>query len=220
MKKPFTKSALSEAEQALKNWGIKYEIKPDGSLHVPKDLNISNKGLTELPDLSQVSVGGNFYCDSNQLTSLEGAPQSVGGYFSCASNQLTSLKGTPQSVGGNFSCGSNQLTSLEGGPQTVGGYFYCDSNQLTSLKGAPRFVTDSFYCDNNQLTSLEGAPTMFKKLMSDFGKFNSWDAIPEELRVSPQTKEEERQAAIEKSIEAATVLQAPLKLRGPLRFRL
>jgi hypothetical protein len=28
-------------------------------------------------------VGGDFYCDSNSLTSLEGAPESVGGSFYC-----------------------------------------------------------------------------------------------------------------------------------------
>jgi hypothetical protein len=79
---------------------------------VPGDLDISNKGLARLPDLSTVRVGGGFYCDGNRLTSLEGAPRSVTGNFSCDNNRLTSLKGAPAAVGGGFSCYNNRLASL------------------------------------------------------------------------------------------------------------
>ena len=72
-------------------------------------LDLSNMGLTELPDLSAVTVTGDFYCGFNRLTSLQGAPQSVGGNFSCIYNQLTSLQGAPQSVGGNFMCDDELL---------------------------------------------------------------------------------------------------------------
>ena len=128
-------------------------------------LNLSDMGLTELPDLSAVTVTGDFICRRNGLTSLQGAPRSVGGNFSCGSNGLTSLQGAPQSVGGDFYCGFNQLTSLQGAPQSVGGYFDCSSNQLTSLQGAPQSVGESFYCGSNRLTSLVGAP---QKIGGDF----------------------------------------------------
>ena len=99
-----------------------------------------------------------FYCDNNQLTSLEGAPHTVNGSFYCGRNQLTSLDGAPKTVKSNFLCADNQLTSLVGAPETVKGYFDCNGNQLTSLVGAPKTVGGSFSCDKNQLTSLEGAP--------------------------------------------------------------
>ena len=44
---------------------------------------------------SPKSVGGDFYCDNNQLMSLEGAPQSVGGGFDCHNNQLIHFEGFP-----------------------------------------------------------------------------------------------------------------------------
>jgi hypothetical protein len=108
---------LSEAEQALKSWGIKYEKKLDGTLFVPEHLDIYGKGLTRLPDLSSVSVGGTFLCSNNRLTSLEGAPHTVGGDFNCINNRLTSLKGAPNTLGISFYCYNNQLTSLEHVPQ-------------------------------------------------------------------------------------------------------
>ncbi len=110
-------------------------------------------------------VGESFYCYNNQLTSLEGAPQKVGGSFYCNDNQLTTLEGAPREVGGLFVCENNQLTSLEGAPQEVEGHFYCENNQLTTLAGAPREVRGNFWCDHNQLTSLEGAP---QKVGRDF----------------------------------------------------
>ena len=45
------------------------------------NLNLSDMELTELPDLSAVTVTGDFYCRENQLTSLQGAPQKIGGNF-------------------------------------------------------------------------------------------------------------------------------------------
>ena len=115
-------------------------------------------------------VSGNFYCQDNQLTTLEGAPREVGGNFDCSSNNLTTPEGAPQKVGGYFRCLDNQLTTLEGAPQKVGGYFWCDSNQLTTLEGAPREVGGDFNCDKNQLTSLEGAP---QKVGGDFSCENN-----------------------------------------------
>ena len=136
-----------------------YTINEDGSIDVHGKVDLSNQvfGRTKLP-LKFRNVTGNFYCSSNQLTSLEGGPRFVGGHFHC-SNKLTSLEGSPQSVGGNFYCDHNQLTSLEGSPQSVNGSFYCRNNQLVTLEGSPQTVGGDFYCSNNQLTSLEGTPS-------------------------------------------------------------
>jgi hypothetical protein len=111
-----------------RKYGIrKYKINEDGSIDVSGDVNLSYKGLSELP-LKFRNITGDFYCNSNQLISLEGSPQSVGGYFYCNNNQLISLDGCPQTVGGSFFCDDNKLISLDGCPKSVGGDFYCDNN--------------------------------------------------------------------------------------------
>ncbi len=157
----FIESQHLEIVNDLKNLGL---IRQDGKLYdiynLPKnfvvkgDLDLSDMELTELPDLSTVTVLGKFDCSNNQLTSLTGAPESVGGYFVCNHNKLTSLTGAPESVGGDFFCSYNQLTSLEHAPKSVGGHFMCIYNQF----GAPKSVGGYFYCEGNQLTSLVGAP--------------------------------------------------------------
>jgi len=223
MKNLFQKAAtdpLSVAERALKSWGIEYAKQPDGFILIPGNLDISNECLTKLPDLSAVIVGGDFACSCNQLTSLEYAPHSIGGGFYCHNNQLTSLEHAPHSIGGGFYCHNNQLTSLEHAPQTVSGDFYCFNNQLTSLEHAPHTVGGALYCHINQLTSLEQAPQQFKTLYSDFGEFASWNAVPEHLRLSPETKSRLKQEQLACAIRDATVTQAPIKVSSPLRLKL
>jgi hypothetical protein len=118
---------------------------------VTESFYCNNNDLTSLEGAPQ-QVGGGFYCNNNDLTSLGGAPQQVEGSFDCANNQLTYLTGAPQAVVGNFDCANNQLTSLMGAPQAVDGNFDCEGNQLISPVGAPRRVRGSFYCGGNPVS--------------------------------------------------------------------
>jgi len=166
---------FKDIDSICKELGIRnYTINPDGSIDVQGDVDISDKGLKELP-LKFNDVSGSFYCPDNQLVSLEGAPQSVGKDFYCHNNKLVNLEGAPQSVGGHFSCSYNQLTSLQGAPQSVGGDFYCHNNKLVSLEGAPQSVGGVFYCDNNPVYAVW-------KLFKDYSKvelLNDYDLFRE-----------------------------------------
>jgi hypothetical protein len=136
------------------NWSLNHAT---GLIDVDGDFKCGKQGLKDFKGVAFGHVKGGFYCSDNQLTSLEGAPQTVDEDFYCILNRLTSLEGAPKTVDGSFICSNNQLTNLEGAPQTVGGYFDCYHNQITSLEGSPQKV-GGFHCHGNQLTSLEGAP--------------------------------------------------------------
>ena len=140
------------------------KILPKGYV-INGDVDLKKRGLTELPDFSNVIIDGNFVCSKNKLTSLEGAPRNVGRNFNCEYNQLKSLRGVPSEVGGSFICSNNKLTSLEGGPEKIGGAYWCSDNLLTSLEGAPQVVEGNFHCKHNKLTSLKGKP---KKILGEF----------------------------------------------------
>lgn len=106
------------------------------------NLDLSKMSLTKLPDLSKVTVEGDFLCNRNKLTTLEGAPKKVGGNFSCASNQLTSLQGAPQEVGGNFDCFDNLLGTLYGISKEIGGSIIAE-HHMFSMYGLEHFQTFS-----------------------------------------------------------------------------
>lgn len=178
---------LTEAELLLKERGIKYEKKPDGTLFVPGSIILPRKNLTRLPDLSSVEVGRDFFCNGNQLTSLEGCPKSVGRNFWCNGNQLTSLKGVPQSVKGCLLAYDNPLTSLEHAPQNS------------------------------------------KMLFTDLGNFDSWENVPDALKISPETIEREKQAQLQKELQErerresdirdATVLKDAVKPSARIKLK-
>ena len=111
-----------------KKYGINnYTINPDGSIDVNGDVDLSHKGLTELP-LRFNRVSGYFDCGDNKLTTLKGSPKWVGRGFYCNRNQLTSLEFSPYYVGGYFSCSSNQLTNNLCDTE-IGTYFYTTLKQ-------------------------------------------------------------------------------------------
>ncbi len=154
-KEAYALSRYLEFVQDGKTYNL-YDM-PDGFV-IKGDVDLSEKGLTELPDLSKVTVTGYFDCSHNALTSLQGAPKMVGGNFVCRINKLVTLQGAPEVVGGHFFCSPNPLKTLEGAPRQVGGDFDCKNCRLTSLDGAPEKVGKTFDCSRNNLTNLQGSP--------------------------------------------------------------
>ncbi len=95
-------------------YGIEnYIINQDGSIDVNGVVDLTGRYLTEIP-LKFNRVSSSFWCDSNQLTSLEGSPSYVGGSFLCHCNKLTSLEHSSKFIGGDFDCYWNPLESLDG----------------------------------------------------------------------------------------------------------
>ena len=130
----------------------------NGEKYIDGDIKIASLGIHNLPDLSDVTVNGGFYCGWNYLTNLKGSPKYVTKMFSCPSCLLTTLEGAPERVEGSFLCMDNALTSLKYSPKYVGDVFNCKNNHITSLVGAPEHVEWYFNCKNNHITSLVGAP--------------------------------------------------------------
>ena len=168
---------FNDIHSICKEYGIKNYTIVDGKVNVNGNVDFSDRGLTKLP-ISFGVVTGDFFCNYNRLTSLEGGPSSVGGHFDCYDNKLTSLDGVSDSIGGDFYCGDNKLATLEGSPSNVGGNFYCSNNQLTTLECCPDSIGGNFYCFNNPIYEIYN-------LFQDYSKielFNYMDIIydPEE----------------------------------------
>jgi hypothetical protein len=84
------------------------------------NLDLQGLHLTKLPEiLKDITVGGNFFCGTNNLTSLENCPKTVDGTFGCSFNYLTSLTGAPTIVGRDFYCGNNTVQFTEEQVRTV-----------------------------------------------------------------------------------------------------
>ena len=169
--------SFSEIEEICRKYGIKnYTINDDGSIDVDGDVNLDNRGLTELPlDFNRVT--GDFNYDSNGLVTLKGSPKYVGRHFFCSDNELTSLKFGPKYVGGSFGCGVNKLTSLEFSPKKVGSTFYCENNKLRDLYGISDYIGGILFCEyENPIGSI-----IYKPVDMDFVRaFNVYKVIKDD----------------------------------------
>jgi hypothetical protein len=128
------------------------DFTPRGSVG---NINISYCHLKTLKDCTPI-VRGSFICDSNDLTSLEGSPQSVGQIFKSDGNRLTSLKGITPTIGYSFRIlnasigqGYNGLETLKDGP--------------TSVKFAGN--VDGIYIPNGMWGKKEGWIKAFKEIL-------------------------------------------------------
>ena len=172
--KKFNESIESDIDSICRKYEIRnYTICSNGSIDVNGSVNLSNKNLTKLP-LKFNIVSGDFYCDDNKLTSLEGCPKEVGGHFSCDYNKLTTLKGSPKEVYGSFFCYNTKLVTLEGGPIKVGGSFFCQYNQLTTLEGGPTKLGGYFSCINNPLPKIILDSKYRRKILLEGDDFYIW----------------------------------------------
>lgn len=155
--------------------GVKYDIfnLPENFV-IKGNIDLSHMDLTELPDLSKVTVCGAFDCSRNMLKRLNGAPERVelfdcsfnelqslangpkkARFYNCSWNRLKDLVGAPQEAE-EFICSYNDLESLDGSMKKVRVYD-CSMNKLKSLMGAPREVVD-FKCSFNELRTLANGP--------------------------------------------------------------
>ncbi len=67
-------------------------------------------GLDKLPEMSTITVKGNFVCATNNLSDLTGAPYTITGDCKFSGNPLVSLRGMPHKIGGKIHLSCTQLT--------------------------------------------------------------------------------------------------------------
>ena len=85
------KTGLTPEQEAFLNRYTKGRWTYDpvtGLVNLSGNFDCSGGGLNTLNDIKFGKVNGSFNCGSNDLTSLEGAPQEVGGWFDCDAFRL------------------------------------------------------------------------------------------------------------------------------------
>jgi hypothetical protein len=153
-----------------------------GLVDVEGKFNCSWQRLKDFIGINFGTINGDFYCQHNLLTSMEGMPKYIKGNFDCSNNKIESLVGSPILLKtvehtlwdvGNFECEYNNLTSFEGIPDLVYYKLNVSCNRITGFDGAPKKlhqlnigfnpiksleespeVIDSYHCSSLEITSL------------------------------------------------------------------
>ena len=155
------------------------------------EIDVSNKGLTYLPDLSRFKQLTHLYCSKNQLTELpplndklmrlicyenlltELPPLNDNlDYLDCSNNKLTWLPSLNHILD-YLDCSENKLTWLPSLNHNLE-YLYCYDNQLTWLPPLNNKLSEIDCCDN-QLTEL---PPLNHNLEYLYGHHNKLTWLP------------------------------------------
>lgn len=120
------------------------------------DIDLSGQNLTKLPDMSNVTLYGDFLCNNNPLKSLKGIPKLVNGKVNCACCNINSLRHMPKYIGDGFDCSHNNISSLKHICQDISGDINFAYNQLTDLSWCISECQGCFNVSYNRLVSLAG----------------------------------------------------------------
>lgn len=123
-------------------------------------LYCQNNQLRSLNGIPTLKSGATLACGSNNISSLTGygfESIKLTGFY-CEMNNLTSLQGAPEFLQGDFDCSNNPITSFIGAPKFIGGDFYAgELTQLQSLEGFPERVENNVFIDKRDLIRIFGS---------------------------------------------------------------
>ena len=100
-------------------------------------LDLHGMNLTELPDMHTVKIRSGFYCCSNELRNLKGAPHTIFGDANFSDNPLTSLYGMPRDIRGKIYLRNTRLNAKSFVPIYV-------ENKLDNIVGIDAKVIESW----------------------------------------------------------------------------
>ncbi len=119
------------------------------------ELNIAEKGLTDLSALKYFTGLQTLNCSRNSLTELDVSALTNLTSLDCAYNQLTTLDVSALTKLTSLDCYRNELTKLDVSNLTLLTELDCDYNQLTVLNVSNLTGLTYLDCSDNQLTALD-----------------------------------------------------------------
>ena len=119
-----------------------------------KELNISEKVLTDLSALKYFTGLQTLDCSRNSLTELDVSALTNLTSMDCSFNSLTKLNVSGQTNLTSLDCSDNQLTALDVSNQTLLKDLDCSDNQLTALDVSNLTGLTKLDCYRNKLTAL------------------------------------------------------------------
>ena len=119
------------------------------------ELNISEKGLTDLSALKYFTGLQTLDCSRNSLTELDVSALTNLTSLDCSFNSLTELDVSALTNLTSMDCSFNSLTKLNVSRQTNLTSLDCSDNQLTALDVSALTSLTSLDCSDNQLTALD-----------------------------------------------------------------
>ena len=127
-------------------------------------LDISNKGLKILPDLSRFTNLKILNCHNNNIKTLNNLPQYLE-ELNCYDNLIVRLDNLPMNLK-KLNCKNNKIKNLDNLPITLN-KLECLNNSLSKINYLPNYL-EKLNCANNNIKKIYFLPINLKKF--DFTK--------------------------------------------------
>jgi Leucine-rich repeat (LRR) protein len=141
------------------------------------ELNLYDKQLTCLPDLSKFKQLTKLDCGYNQITELNNLPNSITILY-CSNNQITELNNLANSIT-TLDCYNNQITELNNLANSIT-TLHCYNNQITELNNLPNSIT-YLDCNSNQITELNNLPNSITTLNCSYNQITELNNLPNSI---------------------------------------
>ena len=131
------------------------DILSQEELNAVKEINVENKGITNLKGVELFTELKRLYCNQNQLKTLDLSKNINLETLNCMANNLTTLNLSENKNLTTLDCMANKLTTLDLSKNTELKYINCQVNKLTTLDLSNNRNIKVLYCDHNKLTTLD-----------------------------------------------------------------
>ena len=140
------------------------------------ELNIAEKGLTDLSALKYFTGLQTLNCSRNSLTTLDVSALTNLTSLNCSLNLLTELNVGALTNLTSLNCSLNSLTTLDVSNLTGLKELDCSDNQLTALNVSNLTLLTDLDCSDNQLTALNVSNlTGLEELDCDYNQLTALD---------------------------------------------
>ena len=119
-----------------------------------KEINLSNKELTVLPDLSRFTNLKKLDCSFNKIKKINNLPEGLENLY-CENNQIKELNNFPKGLK-VLVCHNNKIKKLDNLPEGFEG-LGCSYNEIQELNNLPNKL-GILNCENNQIKELNNIP--------------------------------------------------------------
>ena len=156
-----------------------FDLPKDEIFMIYGDLDLSDMKLKKLPNLSNVSVMGDFDCSSNCLEDLNGLPKRAKRLL-CGNNHIREISSLPEGVEVVF-CQNNLLSELPVFSEQIKEVF-CGGNRLEKLS----IQAQGLRClevGNNHIKQIDSLPEGLRILDCSWNELECLENLPNSLRV-------------------------------------
>ena len=152
------------------------DILSQEELNAVKEINVENKGITNLKGVELFTELKRLYCNQNQLKTLDLSKNINLETLNCMANNLTTLDLSENKNLENLFCRDNKLTTLDLSENKNLTTLNCMANQLTTLDLSKNINLTTLICVSTDLSALDLSENKnLKDLYCDHNKLTTLD---------------------------------------------